>query len=361
MTPTNDPAFETFKQVMGDSISTDSGKQEVKNEAPTQTEQVSRETLEVVLDEPKAETKVEQPKEDFASFLNGKFGRDEQTLAKELEELTTLRETVKANPYKSALGEQIDTLIAQGVEPSAAVRYVTADESKLSDKDVLIFKMQREQPQASQEQIASYIERKYKVGAFAPKKDDGEGNMVTDEEAEKHNLFDMAMEASQVRKEFKALKDELVKPRTSREQIENQSKEQQRVASWQPIQKKLLEEFKQYTIPYGNKDGKPIANLKAEVKNFTADINAYIEANPHLLANEEGIQSVRQALEDAYLLQHKAEIFYKVGEWARSQSNENWHKLIHNPVLKSPQTDFGGTSQKSRSDQLVDGWSKVLS
>jgi len=351
----SDQAFEVFKEVMGESIKTDGG----KPAEPTTTPEVPQETLEVVLEDKK---ETEPPKtEDFASQLSGKFGRDEATLSKELEELTTLRETVKANPYKSSIGEQLDRLIAEGTDPEAAVRYITADETKLSDRDVLLFKMQREQPKATQEQIVRYLEKKYQVGAFAPKKDDGEGNMVTDTEAEKDNLFAMAMDAQGVRKEFKTLKDELVKPRVSREQVENQTKEQQRVASWKPLQTKLLEEFKHYNIPYGNKDGKPIANLKAEVKNFTADIEAYIKDNPHLLANEEGIQSVRQAIEDAYLLQNKADIFYKIGEWARSQSAQDWHKLIHNPSLKKPQSDFGGTSAKTSSDQLVEGWQKVLS
>ena len=101
-------------------------------------------------------------------------------------------------------------------------------------------------------------------------------------------------------------------------------------------------------------------NLKAAVKDFNVNLEAYIQANPDLIADENGLQTVRQAMEDAYLLQNKADIFKKVGEWARSQSEENWHKLIHNPSIKAAQSDFGGASNKSRSDQLVEGWQKVL-
>lgn len=354
-----DQDFETFKQVMGDAIQTpESGKptgQEQQAQAP------AMKVLEIELDKSEA-PKAETPKqEDFNSLLSGKFGRDEQTLARELEELGTLRESVKANPYKSAIGEQIDRLIAQGASPEAAVRYVTADESKLTDKEVLMFKMQRDMPDSNSEQISRYIEKKYGIGAFAPQKDDGEGNMIKDEEAEKDNLFAMAMDSKAIRKEFKDIKEELVKPRTSREQVENQTKEQQRVSNWKPIQKKLLEEFKHYNIPYGIKDGKPMINLKAAVKDFNVNLEAYIQSNHDLIADENGLQTVRQAMEDAYLLQNKADIFKKVGEWARSQSEENWHKLIHNPSIKAPQSDFGGNaSNKSRSDQLVEGWQKVL-
>lgn len=360
--------FELYKQAMGGEAKVEEGgKPEpiqqnqpiIEKVEPAQEQQVVQE---IVIDAP--EPAKETPKEDFNSFLSGKFGRDEATLKQELQELQTLRETVKADPYKSPLGKQFDNLVAQGVNAEAAIRYLTVDETKLGDKEVLLFKMQRESPNATAEQISRYIDKKYGLGDFAPKKDDGEGNMIKDEEAEKDNLFQLQMDSQPVRKEFKSLQEELIKPVVSRETIASKTAEQQRVEGWKPLKSKLREEFKQIQIPYGNRDGKPIATLKAAVKNFDftdAEIDQIIQSNPNLKPDAEGVKYLNQVLEDAYFLRNRADLFYKVGEYARSMNDKQWQQTIHNPQLKNGQTqDFGGTSSKTKDDQLVEGFMKAL-
>ncbi len=358
-------AFESFQKIMGDDVQVADGgkppvteqKPVVETPAPAQAE--AAETPEIVLD------KVEEvkPVEDFNSMLNGKFGMDENTLKGALDERQRLIQLSQAESYKSPLGKQFDNFVASGVNPEAAFRYLTVDEAKLGDKEVLSFKMQREMTNATPEQISRALDKKYAVGEFAPKKDDGEGNLIKDEQAEKDNLFQMAIDATPVRKEFKALKEEMVKPLVSRETLEKQTAEQQRINGWQPLKEKLRKEFKQIPIPYGNKDGKPIATLKAAVKNFDftdEDFDQVLSMRPDLKNDDEGISYVKQVMEDAYLIRNKSDIFYKVGEWARSQSDKEWQKLVHNPQIKNAsQSDFGGASQKTKDDFLVEGFANI--
>ena len=367
MTPTNqDQDFQQFQQIMGDAVKPiDSGKPSSDTPpiptpsapAPAVDEQI------INLDDSPEPTPTTPPPSDFNSLLNGKFGMNEADLQTRLQEFDKYKELASADPYKSPLGKQFDQLVAQGVNPDAAVRYLTVDEQKLSDKDVLMFKMQRESPDATAEQISRFIDKKYGLGDFAPKKDDGEGNMIKDDEAEKDNFFQLKMDSQPVRKEFKSLKEELVKPHTPREAIEKQSTEQQRVAQWQPLKDKIKSEFKQILIPVGkDKDGNPLTKLKASVKDFDVDLDTIINSTPNLKADEQGIAYVKQVMEDAYILRNKAEIFHKIGQWARSQSDKDWQARISNPVLKnSNPNDFGGTQAKTKDDQHVEGWQKVLS
>ncbi len=340
------------------------GTPKVESQQPSQqTPTVEAQSDVVVLDEPQGTVANDPHKEpDYDSWLNGKFGKNAEALQAELQELGTLREIKNADPYKSPLGKQFDILVAQGTKPEDAVRYLTADETKLSNKDYLVFEAQRTFPDADPTRITRNIDKKYGIGEFAPKKDDGEGNMIVDTEAEKDNIFAMEMDAQNAKKNFKTLREELVKPHTPREQVEQKGKEQQRVASWQPHLKKITQEFKEFKIPLGkDKEGKPIVTLKSNVKNFDgAILDKFIQDN-NIQPNEEGFKQLDDFKENVYFLQNRADILWKTAEWARSQNDKEWQARIHNPNLKAPNSaDFGGSKNKSKSDQYADAFDRVL-
>lgn len=289
---------------------------------------------------------------DWTQFLTEKFGEgNADAISTKLKEREHFEQLTKATPYKSALGGQLDELLAKGVKPENAVRYLTIDPKSLSDKEIRAMAMGAERADLTADEISDLIDMNYGIGKFAK-----------DDESEKQGLLRLKYDVGADRQKFDELKQKLVEPDNNQDRVKADFNNTKRIESWKGHTKKLIEDFKSIDIPVGqDKDGKPlkVASFKikdrAVLEKLNKDIQTIIEKSPSLVADENGLAIVREIAQDRafkYLLPQIAQSLVRSG---MSNRDGFWSKELHNTQLGSQNGahDFGGSGQSS-DDRFVE-------
>jgi hypothetical protein len=289
----------------------------------------------------------------FETRLSERFGHDSKKLSEVLGRLPVLEEQLTADPYKSPFTKQLDDLLGKGIPVETAVKYLTTDSSKLSHKELMAFKMQQEYPEMALEKIIRQIDRKYKLGDFAPtKKVDGED--VADES---DGLEQLEFDAQPIKKEFDALKGQMLENGKSRADVVNQQKEVERVKAWAPAAQKIVESFDtiQTEMPNGNLLKFAVEMSPEEKVAYQGQIAQLIKNNPNLAADEAGLKTAKAVIETLYVAKNWTKMAIAFAEQGRSMSDEEWIAEIHNPSLKNTAArQYSGAKPKlDRDDSIV--------
>ena len=295
----------------------------------------------------------------FEARLNERFGHDSKKLSEVLGRVPVLEEQLNADPYKNPFTKQLDELLGKGIPVETAVKYLTTDSTKLSHKELMAFKMQQEYPDMAIEKIVRQIDRKYKLGDFAPtKKVDGE-----DVPDESDGLEQLEFDAQPIKKEFDALKGQMLETGKSRADVVNQQREVERVRSWAPVAQKVVNEFDaiEATMPNGNVLKFTVEMTPEEKTAYEGQIAQLIKSTPSLGTDEAGIKTARAVVETLYVAKNWQKMAIAFAEQGRTMSDEEWIAEIHNPSLgNTAAKPYSGVKPKAdRDDQIVGHIEKV--
>lgn len=280
----------------------------------------------------------ETPITNFGAILGDTF-KDYTTdrLKSELEEGRKARELLGAEPYKSPIAKAMDELLSTGVAPETALKYINTDEKTMSDKELLVLKMQIDDPTMPIDRIERYIERKYKIGKEA-----------ANEEAEKDGLDDLKMDMRTVREQFSTVKEKMLQQGQSRDTVAGVHKEADRAKAWAPHVDKLSTKLKTLELPIGvdKETGKPLKTVNFALSDDTKVnemINHIINNNKGWNADDKGIATVEQVAKSVLLAEHLPKILQTVYAKGRSEASLELGKEWNN-------IDLGGDKNKNSLD-----------
>ena len=285
--------------------------------------------------------------EQFARYLNERFGSDEAGIKGQLEELTRNKELLSASPYKSAMGSALDDLLAKGIEPEVAISYLKTDLKTMSHRDLYAFNLRMEHPDLSAEDAARATDKKY-----------GLGNYAKSEEDEKDGLLQLKIDIAPILRNAEEVKGKMLANGENRHQIAAKQANTDRLKNWESSLTDLLDKSKKINIPVGRKaDGSPVFNFPWEITNpdeLKTELKQVIEGMPNLVNDANGLKVVTQVLQDRAILRNLPQILNSLVTYGRSQSDEWWSQTLENPSLSNVQGgQVAGNMQKSADEQMA--------
>lgn len=262
--------------------------------------------------------------EAFNTRLNEMFGADGATLKTTLEEAKSAKELLGASPYKHAITKAMDELLAKNIEPEVALRYLTTDETKLGDKELMALDMRLSRTDMTPDDINKYIEMKYKIGAYKES-----------DEKEQDGLLQLKFDSGNIRQNFGATKQKMLENGVSRDQVAFNQNQASRVENWKPAITKLKTELDTIQIPIGvDKDGKPIHSFPFKLGNTDGlfqELDYLITNSPKLMADEKGINFVKGVLQDRAIKLNLPAIAHSIATHAKGQNDAWWSNFMENP------------------------------
>lgn len=288
---------------------------------------------------------------DWSAYLAERFGEGNADAIKtKLTERDHFERLTKADPYKSALGGQLDELLGKGVKPENAIRYLTVDAEQLVKdgkfRELRELTLGMERPDLTPQEISDLIDMKYGIGKS--KKDD---------DSEKMGLLQLKFDVGADKEKFAELKKKLIEPASNnRDRVQADFNNTQRVKSWEGHTKKLVEEFTSLNIPVGlDKEGKPLRTVAFKIKDksvlerLSKDMQTIIEKSPSLAADADGIALLKEIAEDRVWKLLKPQIAQSLVQSGVSDKNKFWSKTLHNTQLdgQNGAHDFGGSANTS--------------
>jgi len=214
----------------------------------------------------------------------------------------------------------------------------------MAPMDVLVYNYKKENPGMSEKEIRTYLEGEYQL----------DPDKYSESEIERSN-FKLKLESGKVLGSLKEMQQENSIPDPEKERVAFESSEKERMDNWSPSISKTLEGFKSIKLDINDNLNLSWTTTKEEIDSLKEDLYDAIEYSGIEMEGEDSEAHVQEVLENMYFSKHKHQILKAVAEKARSYSEEEWLKTVHNPSAVKPTSEAVDTQQpKSKDDMLLD-------
>lgn len=299
------------------------------NENPTPPPAVEQDNIVLLNDEPtvaapQVETQVQVNEPDWNAKFTEAVGFDAETVKTKLAEYETLKQQAEQPRYNSKFAELIDKSVAKLGSPKdqaeafkSLVDVITTDVTTMSARDAVAFKMKQDYPSRPKEDIDFLVDKKYFLGEFASDEDKREGEILLRTDADESRQFILK------------LQEEALADAPKKETIKAVD-ESKRVNEWKQAAPKILNDFNQidFEVAKGVKMGyKVSAADKAELAKFAEQV----AVNSGMSLDEASMKQVAEIVKMQYISQNLENIVSAAATKARSMTNEQWMKTVHNP------------------------------
>lgn len=284
----------------------------------------------------------------FESRLKESFGSDSQGLKQVLDQAKKSSELLAASPYKTGIAKALDELVAKNVDPQTALKYITTDLEKMSDREIYALKMRLDNPELKDDEIESAIDRKFKIGS---RKENDEG--------EKDGLVDLKIAVRDIRTNAQEVKNKMLEQGESRDQVAAKHLNAERISKWNGEKANILNEFKTLKIPLKvDAQGKVLEHFNFEVGNLEAaskQLEGLIDRFSKLQPDENGKAFVRQVIQDHLIINNLGAIMRGVTSYARGQNDQWWANYLDNQNISRNNNggQGGGAGNNGSTDQQI--------
>lgn len=273
------------------------------------------------------------------------------------DELPSLREkATQADSWKAQLDADPydgDTEISalaklkkQGVPVQTALQYLSLDVEKLSPKEQKIMLMSLDKPGIAREKIIKAIDQEYKLGDFAPKKDDDE---TPDEQDGLDRLEIESAGSDGTAAKLAQKKEDLLKVAAKpRSQVAQEQTEQALKTDWEKSIPALKAKATAFEIQLKGMD-KPI---KVDLELSDEDVKGLIQnwSKSGYAPNDSTLPVAEKILREAALGRNVEKIVTKAVQAATGKLEEDILDDLHHPSVKLPAPT--GQIPKSGMDEL---------
>ncbi|NQY43373.1 MAG: hypothetical protein HRT87_08525 [Legionellales bacterium] len=278
-----------------------------------------------------------------SDYVNKALGSDKLTedyndLIDQIESLES-----KSPEYANDLVKGLDSWMKQGGDPKFYMDVQAVNFDEMSPMDVLVYNFKKDNPTMSEKEIRTYLDGEYQL----------DPDKYNESEIERSN-FKLKLESGKVLGSLKEMQQETSIPDPEKERVDFESSEKERMDNWSPSISKTLEEFKSINLNISDNLDLSWTTTKEEIDSLKDDLYDAIEYSGIELG-EDSSTHVQEVLENMYFSKHKHQILRAVAERARSYSDEEWLKTVHNPsAIKQTSEGVGNQPPKSKDDMLLD-------
>lgn len=258
-----------------------------------------------------------------------------------------------ANPYIQGLNDYV----AQGGTKEVYDRVQALDIPKLEGIDAIKALYKWQNPELSDEDVALYLESKYRQG---------EGESETDK---KVGTVSMSIDAKKAKEELGKIKQDFSVPEPERLRQKAELDEAARVDQWKPSTKKILDEFTAFPLTLddgdeGKKIPKTVLNyttIGAEAKKLIEqDIQGIIEISglPH---TPQEVEAIRGIMKERFIVRNLDAIVKAIYQEALTETGKRTRKEYHNDAVPpggDPPPSGGGKT--TNADSLYDKQSEYM-
>ena len=278
-----------------------------------------------------------------SDYVNKALGSDKLTedyndLIDQIESLES-----KSPEYANDLVKGLDSWMKQGGDPKFYMDVQAVNFDEMAPMDVLVYNFKKDNPTMSEKEIRTYLDGEYQL----------DPDKYNESEIERSN-FKLKLESGKVLGSLKEMQQETSIPDPEKERVDFESSEKERMDNWSPSISKTLEEFKSINLNISDNLDLSWTTTKEEIDSLKDDLYDAIEYSGIELG-EDSSTHVQEVLENMYFSKHKHQILRAVAERARSYSDEEWLKTVHNPsAIKQTSEGVGNQPPKSKDDMLLD-------
>lgn len=285
--------------------------------------------------------------DDFETKFSERFKLDSKTAEERISSWEGLKAKAEAVPYQTPIGKAFDELTAKGVPEDVALKYIKADESKMSDLEFATFQLQLKH-NITEAEAKRKVERDFKIGEF---KDS--------DESEADGLLDLKIKVGQERPEFSKLKEQMLAPFTNRASVEQEQKAGQRVKAWEAEVPKVLGEAQDLKLDVGVSDkGKPLFQIPFKVEDpkiiaqLAQDAKTLVDGNPWLENTAEGRETLKTMLKNQAIVYNLPNILHKAVKLGKTDVLEKIGQQVA-PVDLDPTKTIEFQQQTADRDQQI--------
>lgn len=252
------------------------------------------------------------------------------------------------NPeYANDLVKGLDSWIKQGGDPKFYMDVQAVNFDEMAPMDVLVYNFKKDNPGMSEKEIRTYLDGEYQL----------DPNKYDESEIERSN-FKLKLESGKVLGSLKEMQQETSVPDPEKERVAFESSEKERMDNWSPSISKTLEGFDSIDLNINDNLNLSWTTTKEEIDSLKEDLYDAIEYSG-IEPGEDSAAHVQEVLENMYFSKHKHQILKAVAEKARSYSEEEWLKTVHNPsAIKQTEEQIAHQPPKSKDDMLLDYFEK---
>lgn len=278
-----------------------------------------------------------------SDYVNKALGSDK--LTKDYNDLIDQIDSFenKSPEYASDLVKAFDGWINKGGDPKFFMDVQAVNFDEMEPMDILVYNYKKENPGMAEKEIRTFLEGEYQLD---PDKHD-EAEIARSE-------FKMKVESGKALSSLKEMQQETSIPDPEKERVAFESVEKERMDNWSPSISKTMEDFKSFELDINDNFDLSYTTTKEEIDSLKEDLYDAIEYSGIELGEDSSVH-VRKVLKDMYIVKHHHQILRAVAEKARSYTEEEWLKKVHNPsAIKQTSEEVGHQPPKSQEDRLLD-------
>lgn len=261
------------------------------------------------------------------------------------EQLQNLDENkvVLANPLMEGLNEYASKG-GENIELYLQLQKLNVDE--MDPSAVIKTKMEMGNMGLTSEEIDAHIIHKYHQ--YDEEHDSYDAIKAT------QGKIDMKIDAAERRVELKGMQMDIKTPDAEKERVLASERATLKAEQWEPIISSTVKEFSKIDISLGEKDAVFEYAIPEETKaDMVSQLRESIEFSDATL-DQEGKEVAEQIVRNRFIVDNFRDIAKAIAVHARSLTDEQWMKEVHNPSATQPEVPAPGPQEKDVVEEIME-------
>jgi hypothetical protein len=243
-----------------------------------------------------------------------------------------------ANEFIKALNDFEE----KGGDRNLFLKVNSVDFDKLTAKETVMLKYKWQHPELTDKEIERKMERQYRISEH-----DGDA----DEEIQ-DLMTDLKLDSKEAKEFLNKYKVNVSIPDAEKKRIASEQENSQRIEKWQPEVQKIVDDFKEHTVDLDEKGTHKFTyNVSAEEKKALSQELANIVNHPSFAYTPEYVAAAKRIVQDRFIATKHNDIVRMAAEKARSITDLEWRKQVHNPSILKDEVPASAPSNKSIDQQ----------